>query len=352
MARQRFSASCRFVTWVGVTLACVLGTAIGVDAQALKDLQTPDTPLVLKAQGSFFVGGEKVEQTQRRAGRPWSRRTHHRQPDVRAVHGAAGRRRQRAGRDGPRRDVDRQVMGDHAGRAYGLGRILRAQGPSRVRPGPGGARAIGIQSGRLQRRARGLGAAGQSPEMAAIQRRGRMAELPRRSGARSPVSGLAVSGGGPGRAREAGRARRQLRRSAHAEPDVQGAVGSRDSIERRGVDGALAVRPVSAGGRASQSRGRESARARRARPLSGHLHRRTDQDAGDDSDSGRLRRSPRHADRHLDSTVVAAVLRKLSDTHRPHQGGWWPGGDAQPGGPRHPRQQPHDHAGQEQPADR
>ena len=24
----------------------------------------PDTPLVLKAQGSFFVGGEKVEQTQ------------------------------------------------------------------------------------------------------------------------------------------------------------------------------------------------------------------------------------------------------------------------------------------------
>ncbi len=33
-------------------------------AQALKDVQTPDTPLVLKAQGSFFVGGEKVEQTQ------------------------------------------------------------------------------------------------------------------------------------------------------------------------------------------------------------------------------------------------------------------------------------------------
>src|SRR5205823_5025962 len=33
-------------------------------AQVLKDVQTPDTPLVLKAQGSFFVGGEKVEQTQ------------------------------------------------------------------------------------------------------------------------------------------------------------------------------------------------------------------------------------------------------------------------------------------------
>ena len=37
-------------------------------AQALKDLQTPDTPLVLKAQGSFFVGGEKAEQTQGGAG--------------------------------------------------------------------------------------------------------------------------------------------------------------------------------------------------------------------------------------------------------------------------------------------
>ena len=33
-------------------------------AQALKDIQAADKPLVLKAQGSFFVGGEKVEQTQ------------------------------------------------------------------------------------------------------------------------------------------------------------------------------------------------------------------------------------------------------------------------------------------------
>ena len=45
-------------------LAGVLGTAVNVMAQALKDVQIPDTPLVLKAQGSFFVGGEKVEQTQ------------------------------------------------------------------------------------------------------------------------------------------------------------------------------------------------------------------------------------------------------------------------------------------------
>ena len=64
MGRQRFSASCRSVIFVGVTLAGVLGTAICVEAQALKDLQTPDKPLVLKAQGSFFVGGEKAEETQ------------------------------------------------------------------------------------------------------------------------------------------------------------------------------------------------------------------------------------------------------------------------------------------------
>jgi pimeloyl-ACP methyl ester carboxylesterase len=32
-------------------------------AQQFKDLQTPETPLVLKAKGSFFVGGETVEQS-------------------------------------------------------------------------------------------------------------------------------------------------------------------------------------------------------------------------------------------------------------------------------------------------
>ena len=53
--------------------------AVNVKAQALED-ETSDTPLVLKAQGSFFVGGDKVEQTQGN----WAtsaRGTHHRQPD-------------------------------------------------------------------------------------------------------------------------------------------------------------------------------------------------------------------------------------------------------------------------------
>jgi pimeloyl-ACP methyl ester carboxylesterase len=51
-----------------VTLAGVLNTATLVEAQALKDVQMPATPLVLKAQGSFFVGGEKAEQTQAELG--------------------------------------------------------------------------------------------------------------------------------------------------------------------------------------------------------------------------------------------------------------------------------------------
>jgi hypothetical protein len=50
------------------TLALLLGTSGDGNAQALKDVKISDTPLVLKAQGSFFVGGEVVEQTQRELG--------------------------------------------------------------------------------------------------------------------------------------------------------------------------------------------------------------------------------------------------------------------------------------------
>jgi pimeloyl-ACP methyl ester carboxylesterase len=46
----------------GIVVAATSAPAI-VMAQALKDVTTPDEPLVLKAQGSFFVGGETVEQT-------------------------------------------------------------------------------------------------------------------------------------------------------------------------------------------------------------------------------------------------------------------------------------------------
>jgi pimeloyl-ACP methyl ester carboxylesterase len=60
---QRFSKLCRAAVLVGTAFG-VVGTAGNVMAQALKDVQTSDTPLVLKAQGSFFVGGDKIDQTQ------------------------------------------------------------------------------------------------------------------------------------------------------------------------------------------------------------------------------------------------------------------------------------------------
>ncbi len=63
MGSRRVSLCCRSAILVGVTVAAVLGTAVGVMAQALKDLQTSDAPLVLKAQGSFFIGGEKADET-------------------------------------------------------------------------------------------------------------------------------------------------------------------------------------------------------------------------------------------------------------------------------------------------
>jgi len=55
---QRFR---RFIL-AGVGVA-IMGAPASVRAQALKDVRTSDTPLVLKSQGSFFVGGETVEQT-------------------------------------------------------------------------------------------------------------------------------------------------------------------------------------------------------------------------------------------------------------------------------------------------
>jgi pimeloyl-ACP methyl ester carboxylesterase len=47
----------------GATLTIVLSSEGGGSAQAVKDLKTSDTPLVLKAQGSFFIGGESSDQT-------------------------------------------------------------------------------------------------------------------------------------------------------------------------------------------------------------------------------------------------------------------------------------------------
>ena len=63
MGSHSVSTWCPAAMLTGVIVAAVLGMAGDAMAQALRDVQTPDTPLVLRAQGSFFVGGEKVEQT-------------------------------------------------------------------------------------------------------------------------------------------------------------------------------------------------------------------------------------------------------------------------------------------------
>ena len=91
MSNQRVSKLCRPLLLVCAALAGVPGTALNVQAQALNEVKTPDTPLVLKAQGSFFVGGEKVEQTQGELGDlgPGGHITVNQM--VRALHGAAGR---------------------------------------------------------------------------------------------------------------------------------------------------------------------------------------------------------------------------------------------------------------------
>ncbi len=63
MTIQRTSTPGQAGRLAGATLACVIGTAIVATAQPLANVQVPETPLILKAQGSFFVGGERVEQT-------------------------------------------------------------------------------------------------------------------------------------------------------------------------------------------------------------------------------------------------------------------------------------------------
>jgi hypothetical protein len=60
--RQSFFRPFRTAILAAIAVV-VLDPPTSVTAQALKDVKTPDKPLVLKAQGSFFVGGEKVEQT-------------------------------------------------------------------------------------------------------------------------------------------------------------------------------------------------------------------------------------------------------------------------------------------------
>src|SRR5688500_11035134 len=60
---RRFHHSLRPLILALSLSAGIVGTSIEASSQEFKDLKPPEAPLVLKDRGSFFVGGEKVEQT-------------------------------------------------------------------------------------------------------------------------------------------------------------------------------------------------------------------------------------------------------------------------------------------------
>ena len=200
------------------------GTVPGARAQALKDVQTADTPLVLKAQGSFFVGGEKVEQTQGQLGDlgPGGHITVN-QMYVRYMVPQGG-------------DGNVPVVMVHGATLTGKswettpdGRMgwdeyfVRKGHPVYV-PDQVGRGRSGFNQAVFNDVRAGSCAGEHAPALAAIQRR--------RSSGRTSAS--ALKPGEPfadsqfpvtavGRTLEAGRARRELRRCADAEPDAQGA---------------------------------------------------------------------------------------------------------------------------------
>ena len=65
---QRVPKTLQPAVLAGVVLAGTLGMAVTATAQDVSDLQTPKGSLVLQGQGSFFVGGENVLQTNIEAG--------------------------------------------------------------------------------------------------------------------------------------------------------------------------------------------------------------------------------------------------------------------------------------------
>jgi pimeloyl-ACP methyl ester carboxylesterase len=65
---QRFPKTLQPIVLAGCFLAGTLGMVVTATAQDISDLQTPKGSLVLQAQGSFFVGGDNVLQTNIEAG--------------------------------------------------------------------------------------------------------------------------------------------------------------------------------------------------------------------------------------------------------------------------------------------
>jgi hypothetical protein len=58
--RSSSQALAGFARLTGFILAGILGMPMSADAQSFADLRAPDSPLVLQALGSFYVGGRTV----------------------------------------------------------------------------------------------------------------------------------------------------------------------------------------------------------------------------------------------------------------------------------------------------
>ena len=227
-------------------------------------MQTPDTPLVLKAQGSFFVGGEKVEQTQGELGDlgPGGHITVN-QMYVRYMVPQGG-------------DGNLPVVMVHGatltGKSWettpdgrmGWDEYFVRQGHPVYVPDQVGRGRSGFNQAVFNNARAGSAPANTLPRWLRFSDEGVWPNFRIGSKAGQPYPDTPVPGDRPGRTLEAGRARRELWRPPHTQPDAQGAGGSRQPGEWRRADGALAVGLVSAGGGAAQSRRDERPRARRA----------------------------------------------------------------------------------------
>ena len=266
---------------IGVALTTVCGAGSSVLAQSLKDVQTSDTPLVLKAQGSFFVGGEKVEQTQGELGDlgPGGHITVNQMyvrymvpqggdgnPPVVMVHGAT-----LTGKSWETTPDGRMGWDEY---------FVRKGHPVYV-PDQVGRGRSGFNQAVFNNARAGSTPANTLPRWLRFSDEGVWPNFRIGPAPGQPYPDTQFPVDGPGRTLEAGCAGRQLWWHPHAQPDAQGIVGSRRPGEWSRADGALAVRLVSTGGRPAQSRRDERPRPRRAWHVPGQLHRRTDCHAGE-----------------------------------------------------------------------
>ena len=321
-------------------------------AQALKDLQTPDTPLVLKAQGSFFVGGDKAEQTQVELGNlgPGGHITVN-QMYVRYMVPQGG-------------DGNVPVVMVHGATLTGKswettpdGRMgwdeyfVRKGHPVYVPDQVGRGRSGFNQAVFNDVRAGSTPAANQ-PGWLRFSDEGVWPNF--RFGAKpgepfpdsqfpvTAVDELAkqgvpdVSFGG----------------LPTPNPNVQGAVRSRRPAEWRGADGTLAVGVVPSRSGAAQSRPQprgwcSSSRVavRRTPPSRSRRWRRCRFWSSSVITATHPTGLPTLPTWQARFEACQALIGRVKSARRRRA-------DAQPAGPRHPRQQPHDHAGQEPPADR